>query len=37
MWEDSKVVFATFNMPGGSNNDTAPWTGTFANPTRQAQ
>jgi len=37
MWQDSKVVFATFNMPGGSNNDTAPWTGIFANPAAQAQ
>jgi len=37
MWQDSKVVFATMNMPGGSNNDTSPWTGAFANPTAQAQ
>ena len=37
MWEQSKVVFATFNMPGGSNNDTTPWTGDFADPAAQAQ
>lgn len=30
IWQDSKTVFATFNMPGGSNNDTSPWTGAFA-------
>jgi Calcineurin-like phosphoesterase len=36
MWEDAKVVFATFNMPGGSNNDTSPWTNGFENPTAQA-
>jgi hypothetical protein len=36
MWEDSRVVFVTLNMPG-SNNDTVPWTGTFANPGAQAQ
>ncbi len=34
MWQQGRVVFATFNMPG-SNNDTAPWTGTFANPNAQ--
>lgn len=37
MWEDSKAVFVTLNMPGGSNNDTSPWTGAFANPAAQAQ
>ena len=37
MWSDKKVVFVTFNMPGGSNNDTAPWTAPFNNPTAQAQ
>jgi hypothetical protein len=36
MWEDSRVVFVTLNMPG-SNNDTVPWTGMFANPGAQAQ
>ena len=37
MWQDSQVVFATFNMPGGSNNDTAPWSAPFADPAAQAQ
>ncbi|MDB5968841.1 MAG: putative transrane protein [Hydrocarboniphaga sp.] len=37
MWEDNDVVFATFNMPGGSNNDTVPWTGIFADPAAQSQ
>lgn len=37
MWEDAQVVFATMNTPGGSNNDTAPWTGIFSNPAAQAQ
>jgi hypothetical protein len=36
MWQDSKVVFVTLNMPGGSNNDTSPWTGVFSDPTAQA-
>ena len=36
MWQDSQVVFATFNMPGGSNNDTAPWSGIFADAAAQA-
>ena len=36
MWMDGKVVFVTLNVPG-SNNDTLPWTGVFANPTAQAQ
>ena len=35
MWMDGKVVFVTVNLPG-SNNDTLPWTGTFANPSAQA-
>jgi hypothetical protein len=25
MWEQSKTVFATLNLPGGSNNDIDPW------------
>jgi hypothetical protein len=37
MWEDSRTVFATLNIPGGSNNDTAPWSGSFADPSAQAQ
>ena len=36
MWMDSRVVFVTVNMPG-SNNDTMPWTGIFANPVAQAK
>ncbi|HZZ91374.1 MAG TPA: hypothetical protein VFE23_02370 [Usitatibacter sp.] len=35
IWEDSHIVFATLNVPG-SNDDTLPWTGTFANPAAQA-
>jgi len=37
MWERSKVVFTTFNIPGGSNDDASPWTGSFADPVAQAQ
>jgi hypothetical protein len=37
MWQESQVVFATFNMPGGSNNDTSPWSAAFADPVAQAQ
>lgn len=36
MWEQARVVFATLNVPG-SNNDTLPWSGAFANPAAQAQ
>jgi hypothetical protein len=36
MWEDGKVVFVTLNMPG-SNNDSVPWTGIFADPVAQAR
>ncbi len=36
-WEDSNVVFVTLNMPGGSNNDTSPWTAPFSDPVAQAQ
>lgn len=36
-WTDSDVTFATFNVPGGSNDDTAPWTGKFSDPVAQAQ
>ena len=36
-WEDARVVFVTLNMPGGSNNDTSPWTNGFQNPAAQAQ
>lgn len=27
MWDQSKVLFLTLNIPGGSNNDTDPWFG----------
>ena len=37
MWTDKKVVFATFNMPGGSNNDLSQWTAPFTNDTAQTQ
>ncbi len=37
MWSDKKVVFVTFNMPGGSNNDLAQWTAPFTNDTAQTQ
>ncbi|WP_394807930.1 hypothetical protein [Nitrosomonas sp.] len=36
MWEQSKVVFVTLNIPG-SNNNTLLWTGSFDNPTAQNQ
>jgi hypothetical protein len=36
MWHDQGVMFVTLNMPGGSNNDTAPWTNGFENPVAQA-
>lgn len=36
MWKQSKVVFVTLNMPG-SNNDSLPWSGAFANPAAQTQ
>ena len=35
IWEDARVVFATFNMPGGSNNDADPWSGIFADAAAQ--
>jgi len=34
MWEQSKVVFVTLDIPGGSNNDSDPW---FGQPITQAQ
>jgi len=36
MWEDSRIVFVTLNIPG-SNNDPVPLSGTFANPSTQTQ
>jgi len=37
IWKSGDVVFVTFNIPGGSNDDKSPWSGSFANPTAQAQ
>jgi hypothetical protein len=40
MWTDQGIVFATFNTPGGSNDDdpvTSPWTGNFSNVGAQNQ
>jgi hypothetical protein len=36
LWSQAQVVFVTLNMPG-SNNDTLPWTGVFADPAAQAK
>jgi len=36
MWLDQKVAFITLNVPG-SNDDSLPWSGIFADPTAQAQ
>src|SRR3954467_11539161 len=36
MWTDSDVLFATFNIPGGSNDDTAPWSGVYSDPAAQS-
>jgi hypothetical protein len=36
IWEDSKVVFVTLNLPG-SNNDTLPWTNGFENADLHSQ
>jgi len=36
MWTDSKIAFVMLNIPG-SNNDTLPWAGIFANPAAQSQ
>src|SRR5262249_34229652 len=36
MWEESKVLFVAFNMPGGSNNDLDIWYGTPAMSAAQA-
>jgi hypothetical protein len=40
MWQDRRVLFATFNIPGGSNNDnfdSAPWANGFGNEAAQRQ
>jgi len=36
LWRQHDVVFVTLNVPGGSNDDTAPWSGIFARPADQA-
>lgn len=36
MWQDSKVLFVTVNLPG-SNNDTLVWSGIFSAPIAQAK
>jgi methionine-rich copper-binding protein CopC len=36
LWRQQDVVFVTLNVPGGSNDDTAPWSGIFARPADQA-
>ena len=36
MWQDSRVLFVTLNVPG-SNNDTLPWSPPFTNAGAQAQ
>jgi hypothetical protein len=36
MWEESKVIFVTLNVPG-SNNDGVPWAGAFSNLGAQEQ
>jgi hypothetical protein len=37
MWEQSKVLFVTINLPGGSNNDQDIWYGTPTESAAQAQ
>lgn len=37
MWEQSNILFATVNIPGGSNNDSDPWYGAPAMSERQLQ
>jgi hypothetical protein len=37
MWEDSRVLFVTINLPGGSNNDTDVWYGAPAETAAQTQ
>ncbi|HEY2541698.1 MAG TPA: hypothetical protein VGH92_01475, partial [Gaiellaceae bacterium] len=36
MWEQSKTVFVTLNLPGGSNNDQDTWNGTAKNDAAEA-
>jgi hypothetical protein len=35
MWQAKGVLFVSFNLPGGSNNDTDPWYGTPAQSSAQ--
>jgi hypothetical protein len=37
MWEQSKVLFVTINLPGGSNNDNDVWYGSPSQTPAQAQ
>ncbi len=37
VWEDADVLFASVNIPGGSNNDTDPWYGVPADQMSQQQ
>ena len=37
MWEQSKVLFVTVNITGGSNNDADPWYGITPESSRQTQ
>lgn len=37
LWLQQDVLFFTLNVPGGSNDDTAPWSGIFSDPVAQAQ
>jgi hypothetical protein len=36
MWEQSKTLFVTVNIPGGSNNDADPWNGVARNDAAEA-
>src|SRR5258708_26393939 len=37
MWEESKVLFVTINLPGGSNNDNDVWYGAPTKTPAQVQ
>jgi hypothetical protein len=37
MWQDNQTVFATLNIPGGSNNDSDPWYGAPSASAKQTQ
>src|SRR5439155_14706565 len=36
LWEQSRTVFVTMNVPGGSNDDATPWTAPFNDAPHQA-